>query len=565
MNIYRGIIPPPQPKNVDVGIDVELFKANKHKLHLPTTGEFACCSFYVPDGVYVVTDTKDIPESLHNVRDGVWIFHNAKFDLTHLRRWANIRPRKKIWDTMLFEQIIWSGYYERFALKHLVRRYLNIYLDKEARDQFETATELTSELVEYSAKDPYYTVLAKKAQMNHITKTEMMIWKEIERPYMWALLASQPIRIDRDKWVEVYKKNVKHVEEIENSLDFNPGSWQQIKDKLIPLGFKGLPDTQAKTLIKFINKYPDCEATPIAKQILTYKKYAKRASTYGENWISKYAEQTYRGWYIKPNWHQIGTETGGTSSSNPAIQTVPARDTLEFRECFIASEGNKLIIADYSQQEPRITAYVAKDKNMVKAFMAGDDLYCSIAQYLYGERIEKTDPRRKKTKATLLGIDYGMSAWRLAKEYDLPVDEAKEAINLVLNKFPGLKRYVQGQKKQKKYVTSVLGRKIWLNPYNYQLYTNSLNAPIQSTARGDMKKKAVVKLYHGWDYSGIPFPFVLDMHDEIVLDCPEDIAEEVSERLVHAMISVAEEMCPGVPFAVDVKIADNWAEGKLEE
>lgn len=165
INIIRHV---PPPTHRPVAIDVELFGMKKRKLHRPNSGELACVSFCInPDTVYIIDnkspasgadDCQSLNIAFQFIKDAIWVFHNAKFDLMHLRRWVPIPPRKKVWDTMLMEKIMYGGYFDSYSLDDLARRYLNIRMDKSIRDKFESATELTDELLEYAALDASITL-----------------------------------------------------------------------------------------------------------------------------------------------------------------------------------------------------------------------------------------------------------------------------------------------------------------------------------------------------------------------------------------------------------------------
>jgi len=247
------------------------------------------------------------------------------------------------------------------------------------------------------------------------------------------------------------------------------------------------------------------------------------------------------------------------SSDSPNMQNIPARDTSEFRECFIARPGNKLVILDYSAQEPRITAYLTGDRKLKEIFLRGEDIYIGIAKELFGKEITKDDPLRSRMKSTILGVDYGMSPIGLARRENISTDEAEDILNTFLHKkFKAVGRWVERQKKKKKLVTTVSGRKIHLNHYSTQCENNALNAPHQGTA-ADMMKVVLGETYHNWDFD-FPYACVETTHDELAFDVPEDNAEEVGEWAKKIMERVGEQMCPGVSFKADYKICDSWAD-----
>jgi len=552
-------VPPPQPKNKFVGLDLEMFDMNEKQLHRPTSGEFACLSIAVdPETVYVVTDTLQALDAFSSLHDSVLVFHHAKFDITHLRRWINIPPTKRLWDTMLIERILWGGYYDFFGLDHLARRYLDIKLDKSLQKSFLENKELTDEQVEYCAKDASVTLQICEAQRKTMRKQDFNVWANIEREALWAYMDFMGFAINVAGWKSLAEKNKQKADDIEKTLEYNPRSPQQTREYLGKRGFPRLPNTQEKTLRAFISKYPSADATNIAKRHLAYKKYQKRHSTYGMNLIKNYIERDiqFDCDMIYCDYRTIGAETGRTASASPNMQNIPARDTKEYRECFIARPGNALIIADYSAQEPSILAYISQDEELIEIINSGKDIYIEVAKRIFNEEVTKGDPRRDKMKALVLGTNYGMSAYGLARELGSTEDEAEKLLYKFFRVFPGVGSWMVKQKKKKDYVETVCGRRIWLNRYSSQCERNALNAPIQGTA-ADINKIAVARLHKNWKFP-YPFAIVETTHDEIGLDVPRQHANKVKNFTKHFMIQVAEEVCPGIKARVDVNIGLNW-------
>jgi len=206
MNIIKKI-PPKLTESDWVAIDLELFNAEKDKLHRAITGMFACLTFCFNDeDVYIITHPGDVEKSLENVEDAVWIFHNAKFDITHLRKWADVPYRKKLWDTMLIEKILWSGYYDLFSLDDLARRYLNINMSKETRKRFSDENELDEEMIRYSSYDALITRKVCMAQKPLAKGKPFEIWKTIDRDALWAFIDVSAIRFNSDKWLKIAKR-----------------------------------------------------------------------------------------------------------------------------------------------------------------------------------------------------------------------------------------------------------------------------------------------------------------------------------------------------------------------
>ena len=375
MKILREV-PPPQPKNNFVAIDLEMFGLNPNQLHRPTSGEFACLSIATdPNTVYVVTEKADLYQTYINLTDTVHCFHHAKFDVTHLRRWIGYPPRKRLWDTMLIERIMWGGYFDLYALEHLARRYLDIRLNKSQQKTFESATELSEDQIFYAAMDAVVTRQIAVEQRKVIRKKDFMVWRNIELPALWAYMDFQGFAINVAEWKSLAEKNENRAKEIEKELPYNPRSPKQVKEYLSKKGFKRLLGSGEAVLQKFIDQYPDVPATQIAEDTLECRKYYTRSSRYGFNFIEKYLEHDiqFDVDMIYSDYHTIGAETGRTASSSPNMQNIPARDTSDFRNCFIARPGNVLLICDYSQQEPGVSAHLSQDEKLIDLKDQGND------------------------------------------------------------------------------------------------------------------------------------------------------------------------------------------------
>jgi len=558
MKIIKSI-PPPQPNNLWVGVDSEWFGLNENQMHRPLSGRFGCLTISTDyDTVYYIDNPNEVEPALQAIQDCVWCIQKASFDITHLRRHTPIPPRKKLWDTMLIDRILWNGYYDNFALDDLARRYLGIELDKSLQKSFSKSDELSEEQIAYACTDALVTLQIALEQKKQVNKTDFMLWSEIDRPTLWAILDFQGFAINVDEWNSVAENNLSKRIQIDNQLEFNPRSHAQVKKWFLERKIK-LESSDADHLEEFIeNKKSPPELVEIAKMILDSHMYGKRASTYGTEFISDFLEYDNGVPVVVADYDPSGTETSRMTARNPHMQTIIARETKEFRDCFIARPGNKLIIADYSAQEPRVTAYLTQDKKLIDIFKSGKDIYIEMAREIFGEEITKKDPRRGQMKSVILGAMYGLSKWGLAKREKIETDVAEKLLEKTFHLFPGISVWMKKQQHIKNYVVSVLGRKCWLNPYSGQAERNVLNAPIQSSA-AEMMKKTIVVLHQTWDFD-CPFGVVGAIHDELILDVPELLAKQVAKRINECMIQVAETMCPGIPFKADVIIANRWSE-----
>lgn len=547
------------PDKTFVAIDTEWAGLDQNRLHRPISGKFVAMTVCYRDGneyiVHVIQDSERIEKVLNAVSNTIWVFHNAKFDIAHLRRFVQI-PQRKIIDTMLMERVLWNGYYMNFSLQDLVRRYLLEQLDKSLQDKFDDDMTWNADFEKYAATDAMMTLRVWEEQKKLIDPEIMRIY-EIDMNCMWAVLDFQSFRIDVEKWRRIAEENKRRSDDIYHSLPFNPRSPKQVKAFFEEHGIT-IPDTNEDTLRDLLKKHENDEIGSIIQKILDCRMFSKRSSTYGYKFVEKYLEERDGLSFVHPNYNITGAETGRMSANDPPMHQIPSRETKEFRECFIARPGHKLIIGDYSQQEVFLMAYISGDKRMMEICNSGKDIYIEMAYMMYNTRIEKSDPLRARMKAVVLGTDYGMSEFGLAKKEGLSVQDAKEIIEKFYSTFPGVARYIQSQKRNKKFVKTIYGRKIWLNPYSNQAEKNALNAPIQGSG-ADMLKIAIAKMHSQWKFD-CPFGVVEVTHDEIGLDVPEHLAEEVKNFVSRIMIETANEMCPGMNFRADVKICDTWAD-----
>lgn len=590
--IINGL-PPVVDGSCKVSFDTEFFNMEKKRLHRQH-GDFAFlgCTF---DGVkvYYITDQDEVEEFLRRIDAGVWIGHNLKFDINQLRRYAHIAPRKKIWDTMLIEQIMYSGYYDTFSLADLARRRLDIYLEKGVRSQFsgggemvqddlEVAPspsggqtghelEMSREMLEYSCVDVVATWQVYQDQRAEIDDNDLNIWKEIERPFLWTILSMSGVKMDSDKWLTLAQNNADCAKEIQDKyghwetvelkgeptrtkktskdvfVGLNLNSPMQVKAHFATLGYK-LKSTDAEALEKLKD---ECE---FAQDMLKYRTYAKRASTYGKKFIDDYVEADGR---IYGDIFQMGAQTGRCSSRSPNMQNQP--HDKEYRECFVAGEGNVVIVADWGSQEPRVAAYLSQDERLIEILNSDKKLYIEIARDVLGKTITKQSPEYSHIKSTVLGIFYGMSAQGLSKRIGVPEEEAGIMIKNILATYPGIKDYIDRQYQAKDYVQSIYGRKIWLNKYSNGWERGALNYPIQGSA-ADAMKIAAYRFVEACDEEIYQHsPLRLLVHDECVIECKEKDAEWMIQTLEKIMLEVAEEMHDGIKGAIEISKGSSWA------
>jgi DNA polymerase I-like protein with 3'-5' exonuclease and polymerase domains len=534
---------PPQ-SDQPVALDTEFFGQELGKLHRPH-GRFAslACTLDART-VYIITDGNLIEPFMSRL-DGVHIWHNALYDITQLRAYFDYQERTKIWDTMLVEQIRFSGYYYSNSLADLSRRYCNLYVDKGVREDFSTATEMDNDKLFYAAVDVCALWEVAHAQLEEIDDEDLEVWKAIERDFLWTLASTDGVPFDADGWMARYERDVAEVERLNDELPFNPRSHQQVKAFFKEKYNIKLDGTAVDVLTDTLHKHPECVEI---EDILRNRTLTKMASTYGDKWVI--ASENGR---VYPAWKQMGAATGRMSADGDiVIQTVP--HSADYREHFRAPDGYVMIIADYSTQEPKILTELANDVAMKEFFRQGKDIYIGVGSKVFHEEFDKHDIRRKRMKKIVLGVSYGMSKYTLATELDITPDEAQELLDAFFDAFPDIANYVSECARWKPYVTTLMGRKYWGNKFKSGWERNYQNSPIQGSA-ADTTKVAANRIRKELGYN----PFVIYMHDELVAVVPEEDKDYAAAVIKSNMITAQEELHPDIPGGIEIFIGRNWS------
>lgn len=350
--------------------------------------------------------------------------------------------------------------------------------------------------------------------------------------------------------------------------EFNINSTQQfgriLFDKL------GLPpvkktktgySTNADVLEKLRDKHPIVEA------VLDYRQLAKLKSTYVDG-LTKVIAADGR---IHTSFQNTVTATGRLSSTEPNLQNIPVRTELgaELRKMFVAPAGRVLVDADYSQIELRLLAHIAGDEHMIAAFRAGEDIHTVTASQVFGVPPEQvTHEMRRRAKAVNFGIVYGISDFSLSQDIGVTRAEAKAYMEKYFEKYSGVHAYmtqVVERAKADGYVSTLMGRRRWLpelksSNFNLRSFGErvALNMPIQGTA-ADLIKKAMLHVDGRLRREGLEARLVLQVHDELIVECPEGEAEQVQRLLAEEMEHVAE---LAIPLTAEAHAGKSWAEAK---
>ncbi len=319
--------------------------------------------------------------------------------------------------------------------------------------------------------------------------------------------------------------------------------------------------TGAEILEELVDKHP------IIVKVLEYRKLAKLNSTYVDSFL-KLADKNDR---IHSNFKQTETKTGRISSTEPNMQNIPVRteEGAVLRKFFISEDKTTLVDADYSQIELRVLAHMANDKNMMKSFINGDDIHLNTAAQVFDmPPIFVTPLMRTRAKAVNFGIIYGMGAFSLSKDIDVSVAEADKYIKNYLATYSGVKDFMDKQKSfasEKGYVSTVYGRRRYIpelkssnrNIKNFGERA-AMNMPIQGTA-ADIIKIAMVKVYDALEKSNLGAKLILQIHDELIVECPEENARAVKELLKTEMENAVK---LNVPLIADANIGKTWFDAK---
>lgn len=322
----------------------------------------------------------------------------------------------------------------------------------------------------------------------------------------------------------------------------------------------GAPSTSEEVLEELALDYP------LPKVILEYRGLAKLKSTYTDKLPLMISPITGR---VHTSYHQAVTATGRLSSTDPNLQNIPVRNEegRRIRQAFIAPEDYVILSADYSQIELRIMAHLSRDKGLLSAFAEGKDIHRATAAEVFGLPLESvTGEQRRSAKAINFGLIYGMSAFGLSRQLNIPRKESQKYMDLYFERYPGVLEYMErtrAQAKDQGYVETLDGRRLYLPDINSSNGARragaeraAINAPMQGTA-ADIIKRAMIAV-DGWLETDKPrVKMIMQVHDELVFEVHKDDVEAVSKK-VHELMESSMKL--DVPLLVEVGSGKNWDE-----
>jgi DNA polymerase I-like protein with 3'-5' exonuclease and polymerase domains len=551
--------PPEVRKGQLVCMDFETFGQTDGKLHRPN-GTFACISVLV-DGdpnVYQLYDSKDLTRLVSIVGKGRWVFHNALYDLRQFRRYTRVAHRP-ILDTMLMEQAMMGGYYQTFSLGDLSRRWLGKAMEKETREQFYNQDKhlpeyrITPQMKQYAAQDVITTLaIAKKQLAKYEGDPAFKAYTVADEPMIFPILDMPGIRVDVGNWQAMVDEFSMSARNLEDELGVNVMSPGQVKEAARKLRIH-LQDTSASTLMAFIDH-------PFIQKVIEARMYRKAVSTYGTKWLEDNVEDDGK---VYADYHITGASTTGRlSCSNPNMQNIPQRKLPKYRSMFVASEGNVIRVSDIAQQEPCILAYHTQDRKLLDAIRNREDLHLAVAREIFNDpSLTKADSEKRAVgKMINLGTSYGLTEFGLATKLGISEEQARVFLNSYFRKFSGVHGWIQQQRQngfRNGYVTTALGRRSWLNPYDQAWQNNAINSPIQGGA-ADFGKIWTRKIWEQSNRQGVPFTLVALVHDEDVDDVPRECIKESNRIQKETFLETAETLYRNVPFSYESEYGVSW-------
>ncbi len=407
------------------------------------------------------------------------------------------------------------------------------------------------------------------------------VYETLERPLPRILsdmelagVKVEPQRLSRLSG-EFAQKMAEHEDEAHKlaGRSFNIGSPKQIGEILFgEMGLPGGKKTKGgawSTDVSVMEKLA-AEGHELPNAILGYRTYAKLKSTYADALKAAINPATGR---VHTSFSLASTSTGRLASTDPNLMNIPIRteEGRKIREAFIAEPGNVLVAADYSQIELRLLAHIADVPELKAAFRDGLDIHAMTASEMFGVPIEGMDPMvRRQAKAINFGIIYGISAFGLAANLGIGRDEAKDFIQKYFEKFPGVADYMEAKKtevRERGHVETIFGRRIHLpgikdkNPNMRQFAERqAINAPIQGSA-ADVIRRAMIRLPGAIEARGLGARMLMQVHDELVFEVPEQqagdlisLARDVMENAAHPALDIS------VPLTVEAASGHHWGE-----
>jgi DNA polymerase-1 len=513
------------------------------------------------------------------------IGHNLKYDCLVLRN-HGMEVAPLAFDTMIAAWVLKPDS-RRLGLKKMAEDELNISMTEIEELIGSGSKQMTMDLVAINDAAPYASADAEiplrleKLLRERLIKNDLLkVFEEIEMPLIPVLMEMEftGIEVDKEFFRKFSSELTARILEIQKEVyrqvgyDFNLNSTQQLSKALFETLHLSPPNSSNKTKAGAYSTAADVldlmkDKHDVVNFLREYREISKLVSTYLDALPRQINPKTGR---VHTSFNQTGSVTGRLASSDPNLQNIPTRTELghKVREGFVASPGNVLLSVDYSQIELRIVAHMSNDESMLAAFRSGQDIHTTTAAAIFNVPLEQvTKDQRRHAKAINFGLIYGMGAFGLTQSTGLTRAEAENFIKEYFQEFPRVKNYLDNIRKvaaDQGYVETMLGRKRYFPELQHAATQQSkaraereaINAPIQGTA-ADIMKAAMILLPEALKKAGLKTKILLQVHDELLLECPE-------EELKKAVL-VTQELMEGVyqlsiPLETDAAWGKNWGD-----
>ena len=512
------------------------------------------------------------------------VFHNAKFDLHVLARAFKIPQADidsaNIVDTLiaawmlspgqsglgLDNQVMQRLQHEMIPIENLIGR---------GKNQITFNRAPIKDATEYGAEDAVYTLRLWEPLKKELEKFDYVkYFFEQEMPLLKVLYQMETVgvAIDVPALKTLEQELQQRIEKLEKEIcdmagfEFNIGSPKQLGEVLFDT--LGLPEIKKRSTDAVVLEELSFRAPhPIVFSVIEYRELKKMQSTYISVLPTLLNPDTHR---IHTSFIQWGTATGRLSSRDPNLQNIPVRSDLgkKIRAAFIPQGKDNVILAvDYSQIELRMLAHLSGDEALIESYKEGIDIHARTAAAIYGADIKDvTSDMRRDAKVVNFGVLYGMTAFRLARDLKIPMSQAKDFITGYFDMYQGVQKYIEDVKASAHrdgYVETLSGRRRYIAGIDSSDRMESqmaermaVNTPVQGSA-ADLIKIAMIRIQKKINDENLPLRMMLQVHDELVFECPKDQVEPMSQ-MVKAEMEGAMQL--KVPLVASVGFGENWLE-----
>jgi DNA polymerase-1 len=513
------------------------------------------------------------------------IGHNLKYDWLVLAQHGLVIPTL-YFDTMIAEWLIDPDGHN-LGLKDMAEVYLHTRMTHieeligKGKNQLTMDAVPVEQAAPYAAADAAVTLaLVPKLTEQLKNHNVLELFHNLEMPLVMVLgkMEQNGIALDVPFFEKMSTELTDRLHQIEDLIksqvgySVNLNSTQQLSKALFETLKLEPPDRRQRTASGHFSTSAEVlevirHQHPVVEMILEYRELAKLKSTYVDTLPLQVNPKTGR---VHTSFNQTGSVTGRLASSEPNLQNIPVRTDLgrKVRNGFIASPGMVLLSVDYSQIELRIVAHMAQDESMLNAFREGQDIHAATAAAVNNVPLSAvTKSQRSHAKAINFGLIYGMSAFGLSRSADITLAEAEDFVRAYFNQFPGVKRYLDSIRQQaarRGYVETLLGRRRYFPNLQNQTNVNirnreereAINAPVQGTA-ADIMKIAMLKVPPAIQAAGLHAKLILQVHDELLLECPKDELKQTAQVVQQTM---EQAYTLSIPLETEARSGLNWGE-----